>query len=115
MPSIMIDATITNGISILSVFFFIGSAAISAVTPRITSIFIILLPSTFPTVIPAPSGDNAAFMLTAASGALVPIATMVRPTTISGILHFTAILDAPSTNISAPFIINTKPSTNNSI
>ena len=111
----MIDATITNGISILSVFFFIGSAAMSAVTPRITSMLIMLLPSTFPTVIPAPAGESAAFMLTAASGALVPMATIVNPTTISGMLHLTAILDAPSTNTSAPFIINTNPSTRSSI
>ena len=50
------------------------------VTPKMIKIFKILLPTTFPTAIFAVP-FNAAVILTAASGALVPIATMVRPTT----------------------------------
>ena len=53
--------------------------------------------------------DRPAVMLTAASGALVPIATIVNPIIIEGTLNFFAIDEAPSTNISAPFISNTKP------
>ena len=49
--------------------------------------------------------------LTAASGALVPKDTIVRPTTNGGIPNALAILDAPSTKRSAHFINNTKPIT----
>ena len=55
-------------------------AIITAESPKITKIFIMLLPTTFPIEIPA-FPLSAAVILTAASGALVPIATMVRPTT----------------------------------
>ena len=44
--------------------------------------------------------------LTASSGALVPRDTIVRPTITDGIPIFLAIEEAPSTNMSAPFIIN---------
>ena len=50
-----------------------------------------------------------ALMLTAASGALVPIATIVSPITSWGIPSFAATLAAPSTNQSAPFTKSTKP------
>ena len=50
----------------------------------------------FPTVIPT-FPLNAAEILTAASGALVPQATIVSPITICGIPNFAAIIDAPST------------------
>ena len=52
---------------------------------------------------------NAAVTLTAASGALVPIATIVNPIIIEGTLNFFAIDEAPSTNTSAPFISNANP------
>ena len=50
-----------------------------------------------------------AVMLTAASGALVPKATIVRPITICGIPILSASEDEPSTKISAPFIRSTNP------
>lgn len=43
------------------------------------------------------------------SGALVPSATIVRPTTREGILSFLAREEAPSTKKSAPFISRTNP------
>ena len=84
------------------------------ITPKIIKIFKILLPTTFPTAISAVP-FNAAVILTAASGALVPMATMVRPTTNCGIPIFLAIPEVPSTNQSAPFINIANPKTNNNI
>lgn len=91
----------TKGISYLNVLFLTGTAVKSAAIPRIRKTLSILLPITLPTAIPALFW-NAEFILIAASGALVPKATIVRPITISGTLSFVAILDAPSTNASAP-------------
>ncbi|MPM68696.1 hypothetical protein SDC9_115630 [bioreactor metagenome] len=54
-----------------------------------------------------PANDDV--ILTAASGALVPIATIVSPITMEGTLNFFAIDDVPSTNKSAPFIRKKKP------
>jgi len=51
----------------------------------------------------------AAVILTAASGILVPIATIVRPMINWGIPSFLAMLAAPSTNQSAPFTRKIKP------
>ena len=48
-------------------------------------------------------------METAASGALVPNATIVKPTIIVGIFKRDAMLLAPSTKKSDPFIKNTNP------
>lgn len=75
-------------------------------------IFKILLPTMFPIVIPA-FPFNAELILTAASGILVPMATMVSPTTSWGIPNRSAIPDAPSTNQSAPFTSIKKPNTSN--
>ena len=58
---------------------------------------------------------NAAVILTAASGAEVPIATMVRPMINCGIPSLSAILLAPSTNQSAPLISSTNPATRNTV
>ena len=66
---------------------------------------------TLPMVIPA-FPVVAAVILTAASGALVPIATMVRPMTSCGIPNLAAIPAAPSTNQSAPLISMTNPKIN---
>ena len=55
---------------------------------------------------------NAAVTLTAASGALVPNATIVSPINNDGILNFLAIDDAPDTNPSAPLINNKNPINN---
>ncbi len=77
-------------------------------------IFKILLPTTFPMVMPA-FPLSAAEMLTAASGALVPIATMVSPTTSCGIPNLEAIPDEPSTKKSAPLISIVNPAANKKI
>ena len=58
---------------------------------------------------PAPA--NAPVILTDASGALVPNATMVNPIIKLGIFNDFAIEDAPSTNQSAPLINKMKPIT----
>lgn len=52
---------------------------------------------------------TAAEMLTAVSGALVPIATIVRPMMTAGTLKIRATEELPSTNRSAPLISRTKP------
>ena len=75
---------------------------------RTNNKFAILLPTTFPIEISA-FPLIAAFMLTAASGIEVPIATTVRPITICGILKRLAMLDEPSTNTSAPFARRKNP------
>ena len=67
-----------------------------------------VLPTTFPIVIPA-FCCIAAVILTAASGILVPIATMVSPIISWGIPNFLAMLADPSTNQSAPFTRKRKP------
>ncbi len=101
-----------NGISTQTVDFATATGTITEVIPRIINMFKILLPKTFPTVISA-LPFNAAVILTAVSGALVPIATIVRPITSCGIPNFSAIPAAPSTNQSAPFTSITKPSASN--
>ena len=88
--------------------------AIIAEIPKIIRIFKILLPTIFPMAIPAfPFID--ALILTAASGVLVPMATIVSPTTNCGIPSFPAIPEHPSTNQSAPFTNIRNPIANNSI
>ena len=80
----------------------------NAETPITAKILNMLLPTTLPkdiALVPA----NAEVMDTAASGALVPNATMVKPTIIVGIFKLYATLLAPSTNTSAPFIKSTNP------
>ena len=52
---------------------------------------------------------SADVILTAASGALVPIATIVRPITTDGTRNNRATADAPSTKKSAPLINKTNP------
>ena len=53
--------------------------------------------------------DRAALMLTDASGALVPIATIVRPIITLGTLRILAREELPSTKKSAPFTRSAKP------
>ena len=50
-----------------------------------------------------------ALILTAASGALVPMATIVRPIITEGTFKIPAMDEEPSTKKSAPLISNTKP------
>ena len=85
-----------------------ATGVITAVRPRIIKIFRILLPTILPMVISA-LPFKAAEILTAASGALVPIATMVSPIISWGILNLLAMPAAPSTNQSAPFTSSTNP------
>ena len=54
-----------------------------------------------------------AVTLTAHSGRLVPIATIVSPIIIDGTLNLLATDELPSTKKSAPFIRSTKPITSN--
>ena len=56
---------------------------------------------------------SAAVMLTDSSGALVPIATMVSPTTTDGMPSRRAAAHAPSTKRSAPQTSRANPSANN--
>ena len=72
-----------------------ATLVITAVIPRIIRILRMLLPTILPIVIPALL-LSAAVMLTAASGILVPIATIVSPITSCGIPSFLAIPAAPS-------------------
>ena len=97
-----------KGISRRTVLRSTASGVMTAARPRIIRIFRILLPIMLPMVISA-LPFRAADMLTAASGALVPIATMVRPIIRGGIFNFAAISDAPSTNQSAPLTRRTNP------
>ena len=97
-----------KGVSFFIVFFCTGSLDISEETPRTTRILKKFEPTTLATLISF-CPDNEDVILTAASGALVPIATMVSPIVIDGILNFLAIEAAPSTNKSAPFIRKKKP------
>jgi hypothetical protein len=56
---------------------------------------------------------NAENIFTASSGVEVQNATIVKPTTIAGILYFKAIEEAPETKRSAPLIRIKKPIINN--
>ena len=76
--------------------------------------FEILLPTTFPTDI-SECLPIAAVALTISSGIDVPIATIVNPIMIVGILNFLAMLLAPSTKKSAPFISNANPNNINNM
>ena len=76
-----------NGISIKHVFFFTANGQIILVIPSIIKIFKRFEPTTFPTAKSA-LFFNAELILTDASGKLVPIATTVKPITISGIFNF---------------------------
>ena len=103
--------TMVTGMSTKAVSLATFMGQITAASPRIIKMFRILLPTTFPMVMSALPW-NAAVRLTAASGALVPKATMVSPITSWGIPNFSAMLAAPSTNQSAPFTKSTNPTAN---
>ena len=106
--------TATKGISIKSVFFLTASGVITEAMPRIRRTLRMLLPTTLLTASSALPLIPAVILM-AASGALVPKATIVRPITICGMPSLPARLEEPSTNTSAPFIRSTKPTTNNKI
>ena len=102
---------IVIGNSFFTVLFFTFNAWNIDDAPRISKIFKILLPITFPSTI-SPLPDRRDFTLTANSGALVPNATIVRPINILDTLKLDATLLAPSTKKSAPLINITNPTTN---
>src|SRR5699024_6082532 len=102
--------TSANIISLFATSFSTTMGATTTVRPSTKVILIMLLPTTLPaTISPLPS--SAAIILTTASGALVPNAIMVKPIIIGEILNFLAIVEALSTNQSAPFISSTNPAT----
>ena len=104
---------IIYGISIRTVDLATANVVIVAVMPKMIRIFKILLPTIFPMVISA-FPFSAAVVLTAASGALVPMATIVRPITSCGTPKRSAIPELPSTNQSAPLTsIKNPPASNN--
>lgn len=97
-----------SGISRFKISRFVLKPAINEHIPTTTSPLKILEPtmllmaiSLFP--------DRAALMLTDASGALVPIATIVRPIITLGTLRILAREELPSTKKSAPFTRSAKP------
>ncbi len=99
-------------ISRLSISFGVGTALTSAHTPitirRLNRFDPITLPreiSAFP--------ESPEVILTAASGQLVPMDTIVSPITTDGTLSIPATEDAPSTKKSAPLISSTKPAISN--
>ena len=68
---------------------------ISDAIPTARQILAILLPITFPNAMPLKPVIDA-FILTAASGALVPIAAKVSPIKSGETLQYIAIFEAPS-------------------
>lgn len=96
------------GSSIFSIPSLIGIAEMSVVTPSTSAMFAMLEPKAFPTAsVLAPS--RAAMPDTISSGADVPNATMVRPTSIGVMPRLSAVATAPSTNLSALQIKIIKP------
>ena len=94
--------------------FSINSSLSNAAIPMTINILNRLLPMTLLTAIALlPTSDEV--IETAASGALVPNATIVNPTIIVGIFKIEAMLLAPSTKKSDPFIKNTNPTNNKTI
>jgi hypothetical protein len=90
------------------------NGAIIAEIPSITSIFTILLPTTFP-IVSSELPLIEAKTFTISSGAEVPKATIVSPITICEILNVSASEDAPSTRKSAPLINKKNPKTKSTI
>lgn len=89
----------------MSVDFSAGSEIIHALTQSMRRIFDILLPITFP-ITSSALPFKAENIFTASSGAEVPNATTVKPTTREGIPYFRARDEAHDTNISAHLIRN---------
>lgn len=100
--------TILTGISLFRISKLVLKPAINAQIPTTTSplkmfdpMILLIAISLLP--------ESAAFMLTEASGALVPIATIVRPIITLGTLRILAREELPSTKKSAPLIKSAKP------
>jgi hypothetical protein len=106
------ELRIANGISLTIVDFSTLIGEINAVIPTISEIFNKFEPIILPREIPS-EFERDAEILTAASGELVPKATIVRPIIIGGIFKYFDILAEPDTNKSAPLINIMKPVNSN--
>ena len=97
-----------NGISLRIVSFLTTTGVSNAQTPITTIRLKILDPIALLTAnVLLPASD--AVTLTAVSGRLVPMATIVSPIMMDGTEKRLAILELPSTKKSAPLIKRTKP------
>ena len=105
-------AMIERGYSLFKMCGCTGHGLSREQAPRTMSKLNKLEPITLPTAMPF-WPVVAAVMLTAASGALVPKATMVRPMIKDGMLKYRAISELPSTKISAPLTSSMNPTINN--
>ena len=117
LPSINIKQRIAvimilTGISRLRMSRLVENPAINAQIPTTTRPLKMLEPTTL-LIAMSLLPDRAALILTDASGALVPIATMVSPMITLGTLRILAREELPSTKKSAPFINSTKPMSSN--
>ena len=81
------------------------------VRPAINAVLQMMEPKAFPAAIAA-EPSKAAVVETNTSGNVVPILTIVAPTTICGIPSFLAIATAASTSLSPPRQINASPTKN---
>ncbi len=111
---------IKKGISIYRELFSTGSFVMSEDMPSISSMLIILLPSTLPIITCVPDTSPIEALMppmieTAASGAEVPSATTVKPIINVDTCSFSAMPEAPSTKKSAPFTSKTNPTNNRTI
>jgi len=105
------EAPIMIGISWRMICSSTSSGVISAEMPRISSTLAMLLPTTLPIArsgLPASAEPTD----TAISGALVPKATTVRPTTSGETPKETARREAPRTSTSAPMTRVARPRRN---
>ncbi len=105
------EAPIMIGISWRMICSSTSSGVISAEMPRISSTLAMLLPTTLPIArsgLPASAEPTD----TAISGALVPKATTVRPTTSGDTPKETASREAPRTSTSAPTTSTARPAAN---
>ena len=103
-------AATDNGKSRTSTLRSVGTGCSMAHSPSTTSRLNRLEPTTLLSAISL-EPCTAAAVLTASSGALVPMATMVSPITSDGTWNRRASPDAPPTNRSAPFTSAAKPAT----
>ena len=97
-----------TGMSTLRFSRLMAIGSMTAVSPAMSRVFIMLEPTTLPMEMSA-LPLTAPMKLTTISGAEVPIPTMVNPITNSLIPIFLARLDEPSTSISAPPTMRKSP------
>lgn len=103
-----------TGKSKRNVFFCTVNGQMTDAIPKISKIFVMLLPTMFPMAMSAlPCREEMSDV--ASSGALVPNDTIVKPIISCGTCNFFAIPAAPSTNQSAPFTKPTKPTKSSTI